>query len=94
MTDNITYFLSQLEAYKLSDFFISSRSAIQSCIIPGNTEVKKISVALRDMGYDVRPILYPTVPKSEERLRFCIHAFNKKEEIDEILLNLSKYLSR
>ena len=93
LMDNISVFRAQLEAYDLSDSFITSQSAIQSCIIPGNTEVKKISLALRDKGYDVRPILHPTVPKAEERLRFSIHAFNTKKQIDEVLFNLSKYLS-
>ena len=93
LMDNISFFQNQLKAYSLTDYFIGSKSAIQSCIIPGNTVVKKVSLALGDKGYDVRPILSPTVPKSRERLRFSIHAFNTKEEIDEVLLNLSKYLS-
>ena len=93
LIDNISYFQSKLRSYGLEKSFISSKSAIQSCIIPGNTTVKKISQAIQAKGYDVRPILYPTVPKSGERLRFSIHAFNTKEEIDEVLLDLSEYLS-
>ena len=93
LIDNISYFQSKLRSYGLEKSFISSKSAIQSCIIPGNTMVKKISQAIQAKGYDVRPILYPTVPKSGERLRFSIHAFNTKEEIDEVLLDLSEYLS-
>ena len=92
--NNISCFKDQVNSYGLGQSFISSGSAIQSCIIPGNTEVKQISTALKEMGYDVRPILSPTVPESEERLRFCIHSFNTKEEINGVLLHLSEYLSR
>ena len=90
---NISWFTDHVDTYGLGKSFISSDSAIQSCIIPGNSEVKRISKALKEKGYDVRPILSPTVPESEERLRFCIHSFNTKEEINGVLLHLSKYLS-
>ena len=90
---NILSFINQIKTLGISNHFVSSQSAIQSCIIPGNKEVKRVSQALMEQGFDVRPILYPTVPRSEERLRFSIHSFNTKEEINTVLLHLSKYLS-
>jgi 8-amino-7-oxononanoate synthase len=62
-------------------FRSGSRSAIQTIIIPGNAECKKASVQLRLKGFDVRPILYPTVPRDSERLRICLHSFNSDTEI-------------
>jgi len=62
-----------------------SYTPIQVVIIPGNDKVKMISKALNDNGLDVRPILYPTVPKGEERLRIVIHAFNSNEELDRLI---------
>ena len=59
-----------------------NESPIQSIIIEGNKEVKRASKILQDAGYDVRPIVSPTVPKGEERLRICIHAFNSKSEVE------------
>ena len=92
LKENINFFADLLRSYNLKDSFIDSNSAIQSCIIPGNTEVKSISESLMKKGYDVRPILSPTVPRSEERLRFSLHAFNTKSEINDVLMFLSEYL--
>ena len=66
-----------------------SKSAIQSAIIPGNENVKNIANQLQEKGFDVKAILYPTVPEGQERLRFCLHSFNSKEEISEVLKLLS-----
>lgn len=63
-------------------------SPIQSIIIPGNERVKRIASQLQQLGFDVKPILSPTVPKGAERLRFCLHSYNTREEIKEVLLQL------
>jgi 8-amino-7-oxononanoate synthase len=54
-------------------------------VIPGNAEVKTVAVRLQQAGLDVRPILYPTVPKGGERLRIVLHAFNTMEELDKLI---------
>ncbi|MCM5662702.1 aminotransferase class I/II-fold pyridoxal phosphate-dependent enzyme [Galbibacter mesophilus] len=69
--------------------YIESESAIQCIIVRGNKEVKKMAGKLQDSGFNVKPILSPTVPKNEERLRFCIHSFNTFEEIAEVANLLS-----
>lgn len=56
-------------------------SAIQSFLVPGNIEVKKASLILQQKGFDVRPILSPTVAPGSERLRIIIHSYNTKSEI-------------
>lgn len=61
--------------------FLPSQSSIQCMIIPGNEQVKNISEKIQTAGFDVRPILSPTVPKGKERIRICIHAFNTEEEV-------------
>lgn len=43
---------------------------------------------LQDAGFAVKAILPPTVPTGSQRLRICIHAFNTKEEIDQLVLLL------
>ncbi|MFZ6013783.1 MAG: aminotransferase class I/II-fold pyridoxal phosphate-dependent enzyme, partial [Bacteroidota bacterium] len=63
-------------------------SAIQTAIFPGNDAAKKASRILQQRGFDVRPILSPTVPKGTERLRICLHTFNSSAEI----LSLTKAL--
>ena len=66
-------------------FFIPSTSAIHCCIISGNERVKKIAEKIKEKGFDVRPILSPTVPEGQERLRICLHTFNTEKEISEVL---------
>jgi 8-amino-7-oxononanoate synthase len=62
-----------------------SSSAIQSIIIPGNEKVIAIAKAIQIKGFDVRPILSPTVPAGKERLRICIHSFNEEDEIRNLV---------
>ena len=89
---NIKYFKERLLALQLDSVFIPSDSAIQSAIIPGNFKVKEISRTYKVNGYDVRPILSPTVPAGSERLRFCIHSFNSEEEINAVLNMLVNFV--
>jgi 8-amino-7-oxononanoate synthase len=86
--ENIALFNQEKERLGISSFFIPSSSAIHSCIIKGNNEVKQIAQIIQENSFDVRPILSPTVPKGEERLRFCLHSFNSKEDICIILQHL------
>mgnify|MGYP000255664636 CR=1 FL=1 len=47
-----------------------------------------------EMLYQLKPILSPTVPKGKERLRFCLHSYNIKEEIAEVLRLLATFVKR
>ncbi|HXB09864.1 MAG TPA: 8-amino-7-oxononanoate synthase, partial [Puia sp.] len=60
---------------------VDSRTAIQVVIVPGNDAVRAVAERLQAAGLDVRPILYPTVPKGSERLRIVLHSFNTAEEV-------------
>ena len=82
---NINVFKSAIENMGISSYFIPSNSAIQCAIIPGNVQVATLSRKLKQQNFDVRPIYSPTVPEGEERLRFCIHSFNARDEILQIL---------
>ena len=61
---------------------LESPTAIQVVIVPGNEAVRALAERLQAAGLDVRPILYPTVPKGRERLRIVLHAFNTEAEVD------------
>ena len=50
-------------------------------LISGNENVKSVSFGLMEEGFDVRPVMSPTVKKGEERIRICLHVFNSDEEI-------------
>lgn len=72
--------------------FIPSDSAIHCCIIPGNETVKTMAQNIQKEGFDVKPIMSPTVSKGQERLRFCLHSYNSKKEITEVLQLLANYI--
>lgn len=92
LRENIIHFNQQKNLLGLKPMFVRSKSAIQSAIIPGNEKVKSIAKQFQDKGFDVKAILSPTVPEGQERLRFCLHSFNSKEEISEVLSLLSTFV--
>jgi 8-amino-7-oxononanoate synthase len=92
LRNNINHFNQEKNILGLKPMFVRSKSAIQSAIIPGNQNVKAIANQLQEKGFDVKAILSPTVPEGQERLRFCLHSFNSKEEISEVLGLLSTFV--
>jgi 8-amino-7-oxononanoate synthase len=92
LRDNIVFFNQVKKMLYLNPLFVRSKSAIQSVIIPGNEKVKYIASALQENGFDVKAILSPTVPEGQERLRFCLHSYNSKEDITKVLTLLSTFV--
>jgi 8-amino-7-oxononanoate synthase len=80
----ISFFASEVKRLGLENF-ITSDSAIQCALIPGNEKVKNISSVLQQNGFDVKAILSPTVASGQERLRFCMHAYNTQQEVSAVL---------
>lgn len=77
----VEQFREEVLSMGLADRFVASTTPIQCCVVPGNQNVRLLAQELQQLGYDVRPIMSPTVPKGMERLRFCLHGFNTLEEI-------------
>ncbi|MEO6176168.1 MAG: pyridoxal phosphate-dependent aminotransferase family protein [Flavobacterium circumlabens] len=92
LRQNIVFFNQQKNLLGLKPMFVRSKSAIQSAIVPGNKNVKQLAGQLQDKGFDVKPILSPTVPEGQERLRFCIHSYNSQEEINQVLNLLGNFV--
>jgi len=70
-----------------------SVSSIQTIIITGNGNTIAAAKNLQDLGFDVRPILSPTVPEGSERLRICLHTFNTTAQVKDLAKEL-KQLAR
>ncbi len=92
LQDNIQYFNQQLSTNNDLLNFIESNSAIHCCVIPGNESVKSIAKKLQEKGFDLKPILSPTVSEGQERLRICLHTYNSEQEIDEVLKLLTTFV--
>lgn len=65
--------------------FIPGNAAIHCCIFSGNENVKNAAKKLQEKGFNVKPIVSPTVPKGKERLRFCLHSYNTEAEIKAVI---------
>ncbi|GAA3632539.1 aminotransferase class I/II-fold pyridoxal phosphate-dependent enzyme [Flavivirga jejuensis] len=89
---NMAHFKNEIIKNGLQNYFIESHSAIHSCIISGNDTVKRIAQKFQELGFNIKPILSPTVPKEQERLRFCLHAFNSEGDISDVLKLLATFV--
>ena len=77
----ITYFQNAFINYPK----LISQTPIQAVVVAGNDAVKKLAETLQKNNFDIRPILYPTVPKGKERLRIVLHSFNTMEEVERLV---------
>jgi len=77
LKNNITLF----KAYVKAPGLVNSLSGIQSIVIGGNELTANTAAVIRSKGFDVRPILSPTVAAGTERIRICLHAFNTPKDI-------------
>ena len=90
--DHLQQLIQHFQQTPLAFRQLTSTTPIQVVIVPGNDKVKEIARRLQSASLDVRPILYPTVPKGSERLRIVLHAFNTLEEVKRLQEVLSKEL--
>lgn len=88
---NIAEFKRVVHSLGMDHLFLKSSSPVQSCLLSPPERVKEISQRLMDRNFDARPILSPTVPKGQERIRFCLHSYNTYQEIQDVLLLLSTF---
>lgn len=81
LRQKIAFFRQQMRELPAPLRLLPSESPIQSVVVGGNEATRALARQIQQAGYDVRPILSPTVPVGEERLRICIHGFNTEEEM-------------
>jgi len=91
---NIAFFNQEIQKLKQEHLFIPSNSAIHCAVIPGNARVKKIALQFQNKGFDIKPILSPTVPEGQERIRFCLHSYNSFQEITDVLSLLTIFVTQ
>jgi len=72
---------------------LENNSPIQSIMISGSDVVKKAAIQIQQAGFDVRPIVSPTVAVGAERLRICIHAFNTKQHIEKLCATINNLIN-
>lgn len=89
-----TVFRDTVADLGLGPFFSKAAGPIQCCTAGGNLRVKSLALALQQAGFEVKPILSPTVVAGRECLRFSLHAFNTASQVREVLTILGEALKR
>jgi 8-amino-7-oxononanoate synthase len=82
--------IDQWRAADIAYTRLNSETPIQIVIVPGNQPARTLAGRLQAEGLDVRPILYPTVPRDGERLRIVLHSFNTTGEVHRLVGLLQK----
>lgn len=82
LKENINYFLG---AAKNLSSLIKSKSAIQCIVVKGNANVTDLEKLLVNKSFLVKGVKSPTVKEGSERIRLCLHSFNTKEEISNLI---------
>ncbi|MGB0524085.1 MAG: aminotransferase class I/II-fold pyridoxal phosphate-dependent enzyme [Flammeovirgaceae bacterium] len=73
---------------------IPSESAIQCVLISGNEAVTKVADALQQEGIWAKAVRSPTVAVGKERIRICLHAYNSKVEVDQLITGMERVLAK
>lgn len=88
----IQQFRSHCQQYATIEL-IESHSAIQCVMISGNARVTKVANVLQEESFWIKAIRSPTVAPGKERIRICLHAYNTKEEVNQLVSALAKALT-
>jgi 8-amino-7-oxononanoate synthase len=79
LQNNIAYFYSKAAPIKNC---IKSQSAIHTMMLGSNEQVDRLDRDLKAKSIHARLMKSPIVKPGKERIRFSIHSFNTKEQID------------
>ena len=86
----IAFFQKTAEEAGLGNRFLPGSSPIKIFLVPGNENARAAAAHLQKAGFDVRPVLAPTVAVGAERLRICLHTYNTETEIKQLLSVLAE----
>jgi len=92
LRDILKYFTETVKVFDFENtLWLDSDSPVQGLIIPGNEYAKALQSHLRKDGFAVKAILSPTVAEGSERIRFCLHSFNTREQVDMLVASLLSF---
>lgn len=90
--ERVAYFRKKSHQLAPDAVWLASTSPIQGLVVPGNAAVRQVAAAAQSAGFDVRPIVSPTVAVGQERIRICLHSYNTEAEIDGLVEALATAL--
>ena len=89
LRENVACFMEEARRHGLN-MGLAGKTAILPVLVGPDDEAAALSNALRKKGVFVPPAVYPAVPRGEARLRFCVTAAYKPEQIREALDKLAE----
>ncbi len=87
MRRNVKCFMEEAKKYHFNTC-LAGETAILPILVGDEEAAMTLSNAMREAGVFVPPAIYPAVPKGSARLRFCVTAAHKPEQIAEALAKL------
>lgn len=86
LMENIEFFRNQVKSVQWG----KSETAIQTFFVAGNEAVRAKAKQAQEMGFSVKPIVFPTVGKGKERIRITLSSETSKEDIVTLIQLLEK----
>lgn len=82
LQNNIAYFYSKAAPIKNC---VKSQSAIHTMMLGSNEQVDRLNKDLKAKNIHARLMKSPIVKPGRERIRFSIHSYNTREQIDQLV---------
>ncbi|GAA5804070.1 hypothetical protein HPULCUR_009556 [Helicostylum pulchrum] len=70
---------------------LPSTSPIQGVVLGSNEAVRSLATYLNNKGFNVKPIVFPTVPVGQERVRICLHGHNTVSQVDALVNQIHQF---
>ena len=93
MRRNVACFMEEAAKHHLNTC-LAGKTTILPVLVGPDEDAAALSNALREEGVFVPPAIYPAVPRGQARLRFCVTAAHKPEQIVEALNKLAACAER
>lgn len=84
---NIQFF----QSHSQGDAWGKSQTAIQTYFVAGNQALRSAAKKAQEAGFAVKPIVYPTVPKGQERIRITLHATSQERDMLTLIQTLNEH---
>ena len=84
---NIQFFQNHCQG----DAWGKSQTAIQTYFVAGNQALRSAAKKAQEAGFAVKPIVYPTVPKGQERIRITLHATSQERDMLTLIQTLNEH---
>lgn len=72
---------------------LPSTSPIQGVVLSSNEAVRSLASYLNEKGFNVKPIVFPTVPVGQERVRICLHGHNTIDQVDGLVRQIHQFFT-